>query len=103
MDVNNQQELFAHMQMVQAEFERQLSDVQARMMTTVGSLQESLLTMAGELDKATTTITRQRFLLLEILENCSDCRPDAVPQGEGPGARCGRCERIARFLGGDEG
>ncbi|MNY80808.1 hypothetical protein D3C86_2220410 [compost metagenome] len=58
--------------------------------------------MAGELDKATTTVTRQRFLLLEILETCTDCGPDADSHAAGHGARCGRCERIARFLGGEE-
>lgn len=102
MDVINQQELSAHLQHVQAEFERQLSDVQARMLATVGSLQESLLTMAGELDKATNTVSRQRFLLLDVIENCAECKPLGDGHADGPKSRCARCERIAKHLEGGE-
>lgn len=102
MDPINEQELTARMQHLQTEFERQLSDVQSRMMAAVGTLQESLLTMAGELDKATTTISRQRFLLLEVIENCPECRPRSDAHAEGPSDRCARCERIASHLAGGE-
>ncbi|MNL36830.1 hypothetical protein D3C87_1589400 [compost metagenome] len=102
MDPINQQELSARLQHLQDEFERQLSDVQTRMMATVGTLQESLLTMAGELDKATTTISRQRFLLLDIIENCADCKPRSDAHAEAPNARCVRCERITKHLEGGE-
>ncbi|HEY9898318.1 MAG TPA: hypothetical protein V6D00_03980 [Pantanalinema sp.] len=102
MDPIDQQELSARLQHLQAEFERQLLDVQARMMAAVGTLQESLLTMAGELDKATTTISRQRFLLLDVIENCAECKPRGNAHAEGLSARCVRCERIAKHLEGGE-